>query len=209
MSEKIDIIDIKGEKKGEYTVKNASLEFEKGEQAVHDTVVAILAGERAGTASTKRRSEVRGGGAKPHRQKGLGRARAGSIRSPLWIGGGVTFGPKPRSYARKVNKKVRDLALKRAFSERVREGAVCVLDKLELADHRTKNVAGLLKAAGAADIPVLLLVAEIDENLCRATANIPNLTLVKAGCANVYQLLRFDKLLFTEKAIDALVKRFD
>ena len=106
MSNTLDILDCKGTRVGEYVIPEGVIELEKGEQAVHDTVTAYLAGQRAGTACTKTRGEVSGGGAKPFRQKGLGRARAGSSRSPVWVGGGTIFGPRPRSFAKKVNKKV-------------------------------------------------------------------------------------------------------
>ena len=116
MSNTLDILDCKGARVGEYVIPEGVIELEKGEQAVHDAVVAYLAGLRAGTACTKTRGEVSGGGAKPFRQKGTGRARSGSSRSPVWVGGGTIFGPRPRSFAKKVNKKVLQLALKRALS---------------------------------------------------------------------------------------------
>ena len=119
MSNTLDILDCKGARVGEYVIPEGVIELEKGEQAVHDAVVAYLAGLRAGTACTKTRGEVSGGGAKPFRQKGTGRARSGSSRSPVWVGGGTIFGPRPRSFAKKVNKKVLQLALKRALSERI------------------------------------------------------------------------------------------
>ena len=136
---KLNVLNMQAAGAGEYTLEDNLLELEKGTQAVHDTVIAFLAGERAGTASTKTRSEVRGGGAKPYRQKGTGRARAGTKSSPIWTGGGVTFGPKPRDYDKKINKKVKKLALKRAFSELVKAEAVTVLDELALPDHKTKT----------------------------------------------------------------------
>ena len=140
MSRKLNIVDCQGAVVGDYTLPENCIELAKGTQAVHDVVVAFLAGERVGTACTKTRSEVRGGGAKPFRQKGTGRARSGSIRNPIWTGGGTIFGPKPRSFSKKVNKKVRTLALKRAFSEKIAADEVVLLDKLELQDCKTKNV---------------------------------------------------------------------
>jgi large subunit ribosomal protein L4 len=207
MSKILDILDIKGAKVGEYTLEDTSLEFEKGTQAVHDVVVAYLAGERAGTACTKTRSERAGTGAKPFRQKGLGRARSGSAKSPIWKGGGVAFGPKPRSYDKKVNKKVRKLALKRAFSDCVNADSIKVLDKLELPDHKTKNVQAFVKAF---KLPksVVLVVNDYDENTLRATANMPELILMKAASVNVYQLLRFNDVVFTKEALDGFVQRF-
>ena len=115
MSKKIKIVDIAGASKGDFTLAKECIELEKGEQAVHDVVVAYLAGNRAGTASTKTRAEVRGGNQKPFRQKGMGRARAGAKSSPIWTGGGVIFGPKPRSFAKNVNKKVRKACFEKSF----------------------------------------------------------------------------------------------
>ncbi len=192
---------------GEYTLKDNLLELEKGTQAVHDVVIAHMAGERAGTASTKTRSDVRGGGAKPYRQKGTGRARAGTKSSPVWTGGGVTFGPKPRDYDKKVNKKVKKLALKRAFSEQVKAESVTVLDELTLADHKTKNVQKLLDSLKMSDARVLLVVKEYDETMLRATRNIASLCVISAKSVNVYQLLYSQKVIFTKEALDAFTQR--
>jgi len=207
MSKTLEILDCKGAKVGDYTVPDAVIELEKGEQAVHDAVVAFLAGQRAGTADVKNRGEVRGGGAKPFRQKGTGRARAGSNRSPVWVGGGTIFGPTPRSFAKKLNKKVNTLALKRALSDRIVDGDVVVLDKFELADHKTKSAVSVLKNIKVADDTVLLALAEVDEAAACATGNIPTLVLRKSSGVNVYELLRFSKLVFTKDALDAFVAR--
>lgn len=206
MSANLNVVDSKGAEIGKFPVADANLEFEKGKQAVHDVVTAYLADCRAGTASTKTRSEVRGGGAKPYRQKGTGRARAGSRVSPLWTGGGVIFGPKPRSYAKKVNKKVRTLALRRAFSERVKEDAVLVVDKFDLPDHKTRNVAAMLKELGAGET-VLMVTRDYEDSLLRATGNLPNLLLMKAASVNVYQLLRFHKIIFAKDALEEFLTR--
>lgn len=207
MSMNIDIYNIKGEKVGDYTLDDSCLEFDKGTQAVHDTVVGFLAEVRAGTASTKTRAEVSGSGKKPFKQKGLGRARAGSTRNPVWRHGGVAFGPKPRSFAIKLNNKVKQLALKRSFSERVKENAVIVLDQLALADHKTKNAVAVLKALKADQAKVLISVKEYDDNVLRATGNLPAVILIKAASVNTYQILYSDKLLFTKDALDEFVKR--
>jgi len=201
MLKKLKILSCAGEVKGDYSLKEDSLELEKGEQAVHDVVVAYLAGQRAGTASTKTRAEVRGGNSKPYRQKGTGRARAGRASSPIWRGGGVVFGPKPRSFAKHVNKKVRKLALKRAFSERVQDEVVSVLDKFEVKDHKTKNVIDILNKLNL-DGKIMIIVKDYDENMIKASGNIENLLLIKAASVNVYQLLHFSHILFTEEAIE-------
>ncbi len=207
MSNILDILDCTGAKVGEYTIPEGVIELEKGEQAVHDTVVAYRAGLRAGTACTKTRGEVTGGGAKPFRQKGNGRARSGSSRSPIWLGGGVAFGPRPRSFAKKVNKKVIALALKRALSERIVEGSVIVLENFAIADHKTRSAVAVLKNLKVVDDTILLTVNEFDQATVCATGNIANLVLRKAGNVNVYELLRFEKLVFTKEALDSFIGR--
>jgi len=206
MSKTLQIVDCKAAVVGEYTLPDNCLELEKGSQAVHECVVGFLAEQRAGTACTKTRGNVRGGGAKPHAQKGTGRARSGSIRNPIWTGGGTIFGPNPRSYAKKINKKVRKLALKRALSERVEEGSVIVLDKIEFADGKTKSAKALLK-----DMQVvknaLLVVPEYTESNISATGNLDNVVLRSATSANVYELLRFSKIIFSKDSLDILIKR--
>ena len=208
MSKKLNILDSKGGTAGEFALDDKYIELEKGSQAVHDVIIAYLAGIRSGSACTKNRSEVRGGGAKPWRQKGTGRARAGSSRSPIWKGGGVSFGPKPRSYAKKINKKVRKLALKRAFNERINENAVIVLDSLQMADGKTKSFKSVLNALKIEN-STLMLIRDYDENILRATANLPDLMLVKAETANVYQLLRFNNVIFTKDGLEAFLRRIE
>ncbi len=207
MQNTLDILDCTGARVGEYTIPEGVIEMEKGTQAVHDAVVAYLAGTRAGTACTKTRGLVRGGGAKPWRQKGRGGARAGSSRSPVWVGGGTIFGPQPRSFAKKMNKKVLALALKRALSERIAEGDVVVLDKFALPDHKTRSAVAVLKNLNVADDTVLLSVSEFDEAAVCATDNIANLVLRRAATVNVYEMLRFKKLVFTKDALDAFIGR--
>ncbi|NOY74650.1 MAG: 50S ribosomal protein L4 [Kiritimatiellaeota bacterium] len=206
MSKKLKITDCAGEEKGEYAIPPECMELEKGAQAVHDVVVAFLAGNRAGTASTKTKAEVRGGKAKPFRQKGLGRARAGAKSSPIWTGGGVAFGPKPRSYGKHVNKKVRTLALKRAFSERLEQNSVRILDQLKLDDHKTKTFISILKKLGV-EGKTLVVVDDYDENLLKASGNVASVMLIKAASVNVYQLLHHTNVLFTKEAMDRFVGR--
>ncbi len=207
MSKVLDILDCSGARIGEYTLPENVIELEKGEQAVHDAVVAFMAGLRAGTAKVKGRGEVRGGGAKPFRQKGMGRARAGSNRSPIWVGGGTIFGPKPRSYAKKLNKKVMQLALKRAISERIVDGDLLVLNDFALADHKTKSAVAVFKNLKVNGSTVLLSMPEYEEIAVCATGNLPNVVLRKASLVNVYELLRFGKLVFTKDALDVFVGR--
>ena len=210
MLKTLDILDCSGARVGEYAVPEclaAVIESNKGTQAVHDAVVAYLAGNRAGSACTKTRGLVRGGGAKPWRQKGRGGARAGSGRSPVWVGGGTIFGPQPRSFAKKLNKKVLVLALKRALSERIAEGDVIVLDKFAIADHKTRSAYAVLKNLNIQNETILLSVNEYDEATVCATGNIPNLVLHRAAAVNVYELLRFKKVVFSKDALDAFISR--
>jgi large subunit ribosomal protein L4 len=206
MPKKLDILDSKGAVNGSYAIEDSCLEMEKGTQAVHDVVVAFLAEQRAGTACTKTRGERRGGGAKPFKQKGLGRARSGSSRNPLWTGGGVIFGPKPRSFSKKVNKKVRTLALRRAFSEVLNDGKVMVIDKFELADSKTKSAKAIFDALKIDDT-VMLVVKDYEQNIDLATRNLAHVLTIRAASVNVYQLLYFDKIIFTQEALDEFVQR--
>jgi len=207
MANILEIVNCQGERVGEYTIPENAIELDKGEQAVHDTVVAFLAEIRSNTAHTKTRGNVRGGGAKPFRQKGLGRGRAGSNRSPVWVGGGTIFGPtSERNYSKKINKKVAGLALKRAFSERIVEGSVMVVDALDFPDHKTKNAQKMLDALKI-DNTVLISVPEYEEAVVCATGNLANAVLRRASSVNVYELLRFNKLLFTKDALDAFIER--
>ena len=206
MSKILQIVDSKAAVVGEYTLPDNCFELERGSQAVHECVVGFLAEQRAGTACTKTRGNVRGGGAKPYAQKGTGRARSGSIRNPIWTGGGTIFGPNPRSYAKKINKKVRKLALKRAFSERVEEASVIVLDKIEFADGKTKSAKALLKDLQVAK-NALIVVPEYTESIISATGNLDNAVLRSAASVSVYELLRFSKVIFTKDSLDIIVKR--
>src|ERR1700749_81609 len=143
---KLKIQDIKGNSQGELEVKFELIENGKGTQAVHDTVVAYNAAQRSGTASTKTVGEVQGTNKKPWKQKGTGRARAGSFRSPLWAGGGVVFGPNPRDFSKKVSKKTRALAFRKALSERLKAGDVIIVDDLKLSSSKTKDFVSVIKA---------------------------------------------------------------
>ncbi len=191
---------------GELQIDDAWLVRDKGEQAVHDTVVSYLAAQRANTARAKNRTKVRGGGAKPYRQKGTGHARAGSNRSPIWRGGGVIFGPTKRNYGKKVNKKVRQLALRRAFTERVDAGDVILVDKIELAEPKTKDLVQILKALDAGD-NVLIVDAEIPSQLLLSARNMQKTDTAAAREVNVYQLLLHRKVVITGAGMEALGAR--
>src|SRR5471030_3377272 len=153
-----------------------TFEGDKGLQAVKEVIVAINANNRQGTHSTKTRGEVRGGGKKPWKQKGTGRARAGSVRSPLWVGGGVVFGPKPRDFSKKISKKTRALALRKALSERLKAGDVVVVDDLKLSSPKTKDFIGVISALELKGT-TLVISSGIDKNLTLASRNIEKVAL--------------------------------
>ena len=203
---KLAIQNIKGKNQGELEVKFTLIENSKGEQAVHDAVVAYRAAQRSGTACTKTVGEVRGSNKKPWRQKGTGRARAGSFRSPLWPGGGVVFGPKPRDFSKKINKKTRQLALRKALSERLKAGDVLVVDDINLAAPKTKEMIALLKGLKL-DGTTLIVQPAADRNLTLASRNIPELTVTTSDKLNTYDVLRPDKLVFTKSSFELVDAR--
>jgi len=203
---KISIKDIKGKSHGEHEVKFALVEDGKGTQAVHDTVVAYRAAQRMGTACTKNVGEVSGSNKKPWRQKGTGRARAGSFQSPLWVGGGVVFGPKPRDFSKKVNSKTKQLALRKALSERLKAGDVVVVSDLKLNSPKTKDFVGVLSALDLKGT-ALIVSQEVDKNLSLASRNVENVTLTTSDSLNTYDVLRSDKLVFTKGAFEKVEAR--
>ncbi len=203
---KIAIKNIEGKSRGELEVKFPLIENGKGTQAVHDTVVAYRAAQRSGTASTKTVGEVAGTNKKPWRQKGTGRARAGSFRSPLWAGGGVVFGPKPRDFSKRVSKKTRQLSLRKALGERLKAGDVVVVDDLKLPSHKTKEFTGVISALELKGT-TLVVSAGVDKNLTLASRNIPTVTLTTSDSLNTYDVLRPDKLLFTKSAFEKVSDR--
>ena len=203
---KITIQDTKGKQQGELQVKFPLIENSKGEQAVHDAVVAYRAAQRSGTACTKTVGEVRGTNKKPWRQKGTGRARAGSFRSPLWAGGGVVFGPKPRDFSKKVNKKTKALALRKALSERLKAGDVVVVNDFTLVAPKTKEMVAVLKALKL-DGTTLIVQSGVDKNLVLASRNVPDLSITTSDKLNTYDVLRPDKLVFTKSSFEQVEAR--
>lgn len=178
----------------------------KGHPAMHSTVVALRAGRRSGTASTKTRNEVAGSGKKLWRQKGTGRARMGSIRAPHWRGGGVVFGPRPRDYSKKVNHKVRQLALRAAITARIHDGDVIVVPRLEVADGKTKSFVKALR--GITDAPKVLVISpQFDAPTERSARNLPRVDLRTAAVVNCEDLLNYDKIILTEPALETLAQR--
>ncbi len=177
-----------------------------GTQAIHDTVVAMRAARRSGSANTKTKAEVDLSGAKPWRQKGTGRARAGYKSSPIWRGGGVVFGPKPRDYSKKISKSVRRLAFRKALSERINEGAVLTIDKFVVPELKTKSFVALWKKQTDAR-QVLLISDAFDETTFKSARNVKPVTLATASDVNTEQLLAFEKILVTQKALEKLAER--
>jgi large subunit ribosomal protein L4 len=182
------------------------IEGGRGTQAVHDVVVAMRAARRSGSANTKTKAEVDLSGAKPWRQKGTGRARAGYKSSPIWRGGGVVFGPKPRDYSKKVSKSMRRLAFQKALSERISAGDVLTIDKFVVAEIKTKSFLSMLKKQTDAK-KVLLISDSFDETTHKSARNVKPVKLATAAEVNTEQLLSFDKILVTQKALERLAER--
>lgn len=196
------LYNIQGEKLGEVELPAAVFGAEVNKSVLHDSVVNYLANQRQGTQSTKTRTEVKGGGKKPFRQKGTGRARQGSTRAPQWTKGGVALGPKPRDYSYNLNKKVKKLALVSALSAKAAEGEVAVVDALELSEVKTKSIAALLNAIGAKK--ALVLTNEKNDNVYLSTRNIQGAKASFVGMLNVYDILNSDILVAGKDAVEKL-----
>jgi large subunit ribosomal protein L4 len=203
---KVPIYTMKGDQVGEYDIADELLELRKGAQAVHDAVEAYQTGLRAGSASTKTRAHVSGGGIKPWRQKGTGRARAGSIRSPIWRGGGIVFGPHPKKCEKQVNKKTLRLAFRRAFSEKVVSGEVLLVDQMSLSEPKTKNIVLVLNKLKI-ERGALLVLNVPDKNVQMASRNIPNVEVATAAAVHTYQVLRYPRMLISRDAMAKLEER--
>ncbi|MBN2450200.1 MAG: 50S ribosomal protein L4 [Lentisphaeria bacterium] len=206
MSTTISVVNAKADAPAEIELQDGWLERDRGEQAVHDSVVAYLAGRRAGTASTKTRSYIRGSSSKPWRQKGTGRARAGSRKSPLWRGGAVVFGPLPRSYAKNVNRKVERLALRRAFTQRLDAGEVIVVDEVAVEAPKTRQMVDFLEGIGAGQ-DALVLVDRVSPEVAMAARNLPAVCVMHAASVNTYLLLQFGKIVLNRAGLEELGKR--
>lgn len=198
---KIDVLNIKGEKVDEITLSDAIFGIEPNEALVHQVVTAQLANKRQGTQSAKTRAEVRGGGRKPWKQKGTGRARTGSTRNPIWTGGGITFAPKPRDYTMQVNKKMRRLAMKSVFSAKYNANELIVLDKLEIAAPKTKEMVAILNNLKAPQ--ALIVLDKKDDNVIRSANNIQKVQTSQVNTINTYDMLRYNHLILT---VDSLKK---
>ena len=197
---KVSVLNIKGEKTSDITLNKDVWAIEPNDAVLYDAIVLSQSSLRQGTASTKTRSDVSGGGAKPWRQKGTGRARQGSRVAPNWAGGGIVFGPHPRSYKSKMNKKERRLALKSALSYKVLGSELIVVDNFALESNKTKEVKNILNTLGATK-NVLIVVDELTDNLILATRNLSNVILLAADEINTLDVVSADKLIVTESAL--------
>lgn len=198
---KVAVYDIAGNQTGDIELNDNVFGVEVNEALLHQAVVMQLANQRLGTAATKTRAMVRGGGKKPWKQKGTGRARAGSIRSPLWVGGGTTFGPSPRSYAFSMPRKARRLAIKSALSAKVKSGELLVLEDIKFAEPKTKSVVKMLADLKSEDNKALIILGAADETVEKSSRNIPGVKAINTIGVNVYDLLYHDKVIVTKEAV--------
>ncbi len=199
----IDVYNIEGKKVKSLDLKEEIFGIEPNEAVVHSVLVNYLANQRQGTQSTKTRAEVRGGGRKPWRQKGTGRARQGSIRAPQWIKGGIALGPKPRSYKYRVNKKERQLAIKSLLSSKVLENNLVVVDKFDFKEIKTKQMATAMKNLKVEE-KAFVVLASSDEKVQKSARNLENVKTGSVNTINVYDLLRYQKLVLTVDTIKKL-----
>ncbi len=202
----IKVFNSAGETAEDISFADAMLVLDKGEQAVKDSVVAYQNALRAGTACTKSKGEVAGSNKKPWRQKGTGRARAGYRQSPIWRGGAVAFGPKPRDFSQKINKKVAKLAYTRALSEKINDGQVTIIDRFDLAEAKTKTLKTMLSKMGF-ERSILIVVDEIDDKLEMAARNLQKVVVATAAEVSVYSLLLYRNVVATKAGFDAMTKR--
>ncbi len=199
---KADVYNIEGKVVGSVELKDDIFAIEPNEAAVHQTVVAYLANQRQGTQSAKTRAEVSGGGKKPWRQKGTGRARVGSSRNPVWHHGGVAFAPKPRDYSQQVNKKVRRLAMKSVFSAKAVDKELYILDELKFEEPKTKSMIKVLDNLNIKK--TLVIIDETDINVVKSVSNIPNTSCAVVGALSVYDMLKYDNMLLTKASLEKI-----
>ena len=199
----VALYNMEGKQIGDITLNDAIFGQEVNKSVLHQVVVNYLANQRQGTQSTKTRSEVRGGGIKPWRQKGTGRARQGSIRAPQWIKGGIALGPKPRDYSYTLNKKVKRLALKSALSDKVAENEIIVVDEIAMTEIKTKTIVNMLSNLKV-DSKALIVTCDNDTNVVKSARNIAGVATAFTGSLNVYEILNHDKLIITKDAVSKL-----
>ncbi|CDA62792.1 MAG: 50S ribosomal protein L4 [Negativibacillus sp.] len=199
----VTVFDMTGKSVGEMTLSDAIFGIEPNTSVMHAAVVNYLANQRQGTQSTLTRSEVSGGGRKPWKQKGTGRARQGSTRAPQWTHGGIALGPKPRDYSYELPKKVKRLALKSAFSTKVADNDLIVVDNIAVEGFKTKAVVEMLSKLGA-DKKALIVMPELDQKLIKSAANIPGVKTALVNTINVYDILNYDKFIVAKGALEKI-----
>ena len=199
----VALYNMEGKQVGDINLSDALFGQEVNTSVLHQVVVNYLANQRQGTQSTKTRSEVRGGGIKPWRQKGTGRARQGSIRAPQWIKGGIALGPKPRDYSYTLNKKVKRVALKSALSSKVAEQEIIVVDDIAMTEIKTKTIANMLTNLNV-NSKALIVTCDKNDNVVKSARNIPGVGTAFTGSLNVYEILNHEKLIITKDAVSKL-----
>ena len=199
---KVELLNLKGEKVKDFNLNEEIFGITPNNNVLHDAIILSMASLRQGTHNTKNRSEVSGGGRKPWRQKGTGRARQGSIRSVQWVGGGNYGTPVPRDYSKKQNRKERRIALKSALADKLNEKAIIVLENLTVETAKTKDMLNILKTLNVADKKVLLVVSEFEDNLVLASRNLQNVVLISAEEINVLDIVGTDVLVITQDALN-------
>ncbi len=204
----VNVHTIDGKKIGEIELNNDLFDAKINKHVVHQIVKRYLAGKRRGTASTKNRSEVSGGGKKPWKQKGTGRARAGSIRSPLWVGGGIIFGPENRDYSYPIPKKMRMVALKSILSDKAKNNNIIVLDNLELKEGKTKEIINIFNNLNLDGNKVLIVIDKEDDLIKRAVSNLEGAMVITANKINAYELINYKKIIVTKDALKVIEEVF-
>ena len=199
----VKLYNMKREEVGNLNLSDVLFNAEYNESVIHQAIVTRLSNERQGTKSTLTRSEVRGGGAKPWRQKGTGRARQGSIRSPQWVKGGVVFAPKSRDFSKKMNVKAKEVALFSALSQKIRDNEVIFIDEIKVTAPKTKEMANFLKAFEL-EKSVLLVMDNADENVLRASSNLAKLTTIPVEQINTYDVVKNAKIVISKKSIEQI-----
>lgn len=201
---KVELLNINGEKVKDIKINDNIWNIEKNDAVLHNAIVKAAAGFRQGTHATKTRTEVSGGGRKPWKQKGTGNARQGSIRATQWRGGGIVFGPQPRDYSKKMNKKEKRLALKSALSYKLTDKELVVVDSLTVENGKTKEMTAILNKLNIFNAKTLIVVSELDEKVCLAARNLAYTKIVTVEEVNTYDVVNADKLLIEEKALEKL-----
>ncbi|MCX7905720.1 MAG: 50S ribosomal protein L4 [Elusimicrobiales bacterium] len=205
----VKVYDMNAQEKGKIEIPDVLIEEEVNKYFLHEVVKYYLSNERVGTASTKTRAEVSGGGRKPWRQKHTGRSRQGSIRSPLWKGGGVVFGPKPRDYSLDIPKKKLKLALKQALTQRLKENAVYIFEVFSFSQPKTKNFVSLINNLSLANKKILVVLSEVNDATLKSMRNYPYVEYVSAQNVNAYDILNSEVILMDKNALDVIAKRLE